>query len=309
MNKIKQIIKLMRPAQWPKNLLVFIPIFFAGEIFNGPDFWKTVEVFIALCLLSSSIYVFNDLFDSQRDRLHPEKRKRPIASGEISLPSAFLIGIILFFVSIVLGFFVVGSEYFVILQVGYFILMVLYSALLKHVTILDIIIISLGFLIRVLAGSIVIQVSLSAILAVTIISVSLMLSLGKRRAEVIKMSDSKIEKFRPSLTEYPPIVMDAVLSALFASTFISYVLFCYGFTTSFDQLIITLLPPLLKEAPWLLSTIPVAFYVLVRYMILIYSGNLAEYPEKIWWKDKKIFFAIIIWGLILFGIIYFGMIF
>lgn len=309
MNKLRTYIKLLRPTQWTKNLLVFIPIFFAGEIFNATDFWKTLATFVALCLVTSSIYVFNDIFDSERDKLHPEKKNRPIASGAIPVTSAFIVGTLLFILSLIFGYFIVSSEYFVLLEVGYFAMMILYSVILKHFNILDIIIISIGFLIRVVAGAIVVQVHFSAMLAVTIIAVSLLLSLGKRRAEVVDLSLAKVDKFRPSLSGYPPIVMDSVLSALFASTFIAYILFSYGFTATFDANIIKLLPPLLKEAPWLLTTVPVAFYVLVRYMILVYSGTLAEHPESIWWKDKKFFFAMIVWFLMLFGFIYFDKLF
>lgn len=299
-------LQLLRPKQWIKNISVFIPIFFNGSILTAYYMTPIIYAFVSLCLLSSAVYVINDVIDSSRDALHPVKRNRPIASGNISKPSAIILSIGLLIASIWGGFLFISSEYFVVLQLGYFVMMLVYSVWLKNVAIIDTIIIALGFVFRVLAGAIIVEVPMSAMLTVAIIGGALFISFGKRRTELTNSQGVDIFKHRPSLSSYPVGLLDSVLTALFAVTFMSYVMFAYGFAAfSIDSKVLALLPPLLRNSPLLLLTVPIAFYVLVRYMILVYGGKYAGEPEKIWFKDRGLIVSILIWAISLFMILYF----
>lgn len=308
-NVIREYLRLLRPKQWVKNVILFIPLFFSGYLFNADHIIRIVIAILSFSLLSSSIYIINDIYDIERDKLHPYKKGRPLASGSVSVKMAIILAIIVSVIGTIGGFYLLESEYFLILEIGYFVLMLLYSGYLKHFAIVDAIIIAVGFVLRVLGGAILIQVPMSAMLGVTVIGASLLISFGKRRAE-LSLTKKNTGLYRPVLSEYPGIVLDSLLTSLTAFTFISYTLFAYGFGDLLLGTTITgILPPLLKTSPWMLSTVPIAFYVIARYLILIYSGSIAERPEELWWKDRKMLLSILLWGSILFTLIYFDKIF
>jgi 4-hydroxybenzoate polyprenyltransferase len=298
-------IKIMRPSQWVKNLIVFIPLFFSGSLFSSDYFLRTFFAFIALCLLSSSIYIINDVVDKDRDKSHPTKQFRPIASGQIPVLSALLLAVGIFILSLFIGIALLSSEYFFLLQLAYFMLMLLYSVWLKNIVIIDTIVISLGFILRALIGAIIVQIPVSAMLVLTIIGASLLMSFGKRRAEISIMTRESVIKYRPVMNEYPPLVLDLILAGLFAITFMSYTLFSYGYSGfTLDPSLAHVLPPLLRNSRWLLVTVPIAFYALARYLLIVYRSDVAEHPENLWLKDRGLFIALLIWFLVMYFLIY-----
>ena len=303
--KAYKLFLLLRPKQWVKNLIVFLPLFLSGKIFYQDFFLRNLYAFIALCLLTSAIYIVNDIIDSENDQHHPVKKYRPIASGTISKPFALATSFILLILSLVVGYILLHSEYFIAFQIGYAVMMVLYSVWLKNVGIVDTIIIALGFIFRAFAGAVVIEISVSAMLAVTIIGGALLISFGKRRAEISEINYDNAIEYRPALSVYSGVSLNVIVAGLFAVTFISYVLFCYSFAISvIDYRIVQVLPPLIRNSNWLLLTIPVAFYSLTRYLVNVFKGNIAERPEDLWWQDKALLISGFIWFLMLFLLIY-----
>lgn len=298
-------IKLLRVNQWIKNIAVFVPIFFAGKILDSTMILLAAYAFISLSLISSSIYVLNDLFDVERDKLHSEKKNRPLASGKISKSMGVLLVILLAGSAAAVGYFLVGSEYFLLLLALYFFLMFLYSVWLKHIGITDAIIISLGFVLRVVAGAVLLELNISAMLLVCIIGGALLISFGKRRAEVSVMGEVGAKKHRPALAIYPKGVLDQIITTVSAVTFSAYIIYAYSFEThGLGNILEVYLPPRFKQPQWLLLTIPFAFYVLARYIVVINSKE-SGVPEDIWFKDRGLKYGLILWIILLFLLIYF----
>lgn len=298
-------LRLLRPGQWIKNAIIYIPLFFSGYLFTGDYFLHTIYAFVALCFLTSSIYIINDIVDMNRDRLHPVKKYRPLASGQASPTVAMLLSAVLFVIAIFGGYLILTSEYFLLLQLAYFFMMLLYSVWLKNVVIIDTIVIAMGFILRIFAGAILLQIVSPAMLVLTIIGASLLLSFGKRRSEISIMSHANVIKYRPVMGQYPPLVLDLILAGLFAITFMSYTLFCYSYTgLNLDPSLTQILPPLLRSSKWLLATVPIAFYALARYLLIVYRSDIAEQPENIWMKDRGLFVTLLFWGLIMYFMIY-----
>ncbi|HEQ65490.1 MAG TPA: hypothetical protein ENN64_01535 [bacterium] len=304
--KLITLVKIMRPKQWVKNLVTFIPLFFGGHILNPTHLRTTTLLFIILCLTTSSIYVINDIADLERDKLHPRKRERPLPSGEMTLKSAYTLSFTLFISAILLTAFLIESEYLMLIIVSYFFVMLLYSLKLKSVGVIDVLIIALGFILRVFASAIVLQLSVNAFLVVTVIGAALLISFGKRVSEINTLGKEKILKHRESLAVYPEQVLNLIIAATFAITFMSYILFSYSFEgVFFPNLVTRYFPPLLRRSKLLLLTTPIAFYALTRYLILIYGGRAAETPENLWWEDKQFFITIMLWVFLMFFLIYF----
>ncbi|MEA3357133.1 MAG: UbiA family prenyltransferase [Patescibacteria group bacterium] len=306
MNKLKSLLRLARPGHWIKNLVVFIPLVFSGEMLVADKFFLVVKTALIFCLMSSAVYIVNDIMDCKADKLHPEKKHRPIASGEISVHTAAALAVLLSLLSTALSIVWVKSEYLTLFVVVYCIVMFLYSLLLKHIPIVDAITVALGFVIKAVAGSVVIQVSLASFLVVTIISTALLISFGKRMAEVASMGMKKSVKHRAALADYTPELLSTMISALTASAFVSYALFAYN--TSYIGLSVYLsdvLPPMYKYPQWLMLTIPLVFYCLARYLVVVYNKNKeVGTPESLVFRDLGLFMSIALWGILVIGIIY-----
>src|SRR5579872_3264056 len=169
--KLYSILKLIRPKQWIKNFAVFAAITFAGQLFNGPVFYKTLFAFIIFCLVSSAIYVINDILDVKKDRLHPFKKYRPLASKALPISNAIVVAFFLIVISVFLSLAITPGFFLII--VIYLLLQISYSAYLKHVAVIDIIMIAAGYIIRVLAGELASGYHISVWLLLTTISLSL----------------------------------------------------------------------------------------------------------------------------------------
>lgn len=305
MKFLYNIVRLLRIKQWIKNLIIFLPLFFSGHIFVSSYFLTTIWAFIAMSLATSSIYIFNDLIDKDRDQLHPNKKHRPISSGEISVNFALVISITVLLLSFIISMVYVQSEYFTGFILLYIIIMILYTLFFKHAGIVDAIVISLGFVLRVVAGAVLLELSLSAMLVIAIIGSAILISFGKRKAEISSMGFEKAIRHRPALGVYPKGVLDIIISTVTSVTFFAYIMYCYGYQTYGLRVVLAnYLPPKFYEPQWLLLTVPIAFYVLVRYLIIIYKGQ-STIPEDIWVKDNSLRTGLLIWVISLFLLIYF----
>ncbi len=279
--KIQAVIRSMRPTQWIKNLFIFAAIIFAQEFFDIPLFLKTFAAFLVFCILSGALYILNDLNDIDEDKLHPKKSKRPIASGEISKRHALLLFFVLSLISLFLAFWL--NKYFFIAAFIYFILQLAYSLKLKHVVILDVFIIAAGFVIRVIAGGLVIEIPLSSWLLICTVMLALFLAMSKRRHELLLLEENASEH-RPILMEYSPYLLDQMIAVVTASTLIAYCLYTISGETleKFGTKNLAL-------------SIPFVLYGIFRYLYLIHQKGKGGSPEELIIKDKPLLIDILLW--------------
>ena len=281
---MKQLVNLLRIRQYYKNLLIFLPIVFAQKFFDFNALWLTVLGFIALCLISSTNYIINDILDVKKDRLHPEKRHRPIASGKIKIWQAIIIALILLFISVVLAAYLAMNFLYAVLFLLIFTL--IYSLLLKKAVFVDILSISILLVVRAMSGAFIIDVVISQWLIFCIFFLALFLAIGKREAD-IKLLGKNAVKTRKVLEYYTPEITNALMVVSTTALILSYSL--YAFFSQYKNLI---------------YTIPFALYVIFRYFYFVYSGDkIARHPERAL-LDWKIVFGIVLWALAAFIIIY-----
>jgi 4-hydroxybenzoate polyprenyltransferase len=293
MSLIRSTIKVMRPTQWIKNGFVFMPLVFSGRLFSPEDVVKVTGMALAFCLTSSATYIINDYLDMEQDRVHPRKRHRPLASGELQpwialIIMAFLIAaglsIALMVHSPVVGFAFLGS--YVALQLAY-------SLKLKNVVILDVLTIAAGFLLRVMAGATVIGVTVSSWLILCTFSVSILLALGKRRHEALILCEDAV-CHRPVLENYSAGLLDQLLQVVTTSTFIFYCLYS-----------VRAVPTGGLSSEKLMFTIPMVTYGIFRYLYLIYHKKDGGSPTAMLLTDPPLLCCTILWMGACMAIIYF----
>lgn len=277
----KEIFVSMRPQQWIKNFFIFAALIFSQNIFNIALLAKTIIAFVAFCFLSSALYVLNDLKDLEEDKSHPLKSKRPIASGRLKRSWAFLS----FAVFGVLGFAlaIVVNRNFLMIALVYFLLQIAYSFWLKHVVILDVFVIAAGFLIRVVAGGLAIEVTLSSWLLICTTLLALFLAMGKRRHELVLLEESAADH-RPILKEYNPYFLDQLIAVVTASIVIAYCLYTISAETVAKF-----------GTTRLIYTVPFVLYGVFRYLYLIHQKYEGGTPETLVLKDKPLLIDIFLW--------------
>ncbi len=303
------ILRLLRPRQWIKNLAIFTAIIFAGQLFEIEVVNKVFLGFIAFCGLSSATYVINDLFDIKKDKLHPFKKFRPLAKGDISIPLAVIIAIILILGSFLLSLSITPT--FTIITIIYLALQFLYSLKFKMVAALDILAIALGYILRVYAGEFASGYHISVWMLLTTVSFSLFLAVGKRRSELTLLSNSKISNIttvRQSLSRYSEKLLDIYASMFATSTFITYSLFTFlenpkGIKLALGVFMPDFLPVFFQRK-WLMITIIPVIYGIMRYLQDIYEKNEGESPDRVLLSDKPLLATVIIWLLLVIFIIY-----
>lgn len=295
-----------RPRQIVKNLALFAALIFSGNLFVPEKFLTVGKAVIIFSILASSKYIFNDIIDLPLDRLHPLKKRRPIAAGSLPIPIALFATIVGVFTSLYLAINV--CFFFFLTCLAYFILQLSYTFLLKNIVILDALAIAGGFILRVYAGAFAIDAHLSVWFLLCIISLSLFLAVGKRRAELAILASKKALHPRRTLAFYKPELLDSYLTMFGNATWLSYALFTFFAPP----------PPVAQRFPfwaqlpltlagvnkWLMLTIPIVIFGIMRYMRIIYEGAKAEAPERVLLSDKPLLSAVIIWGLMVVGIIY-----
>lgn len=289
--KIRSIINSMRPAQWIKNLFIFAALIFSQKFLDFSLVLKTGAAFLLFCSLSSSVYILNDLLDIEEDKIHPKKSKRPIASGKISKNEAISLFIALSIISLFLAFWL--NEYFFIASLTYFVLQLAYSIKLKHVVIVDVFIIASGFVIRVVAGGLVIGVAISSWLLICSMLLALFLAMSKRRHEIVILEDVA-SNHRPILREYSPYLLDQMIAVVTASTLIAYCLYTISVKTV-ERFGTTNL----------VFTVPFVLYGIFRYLYLIHQKGKGDSPESLIIRDYPLLINILLWVGTVFLILYF----
>jgi len=302
-------LRLLRPRQWIKNIAVFAAITFSGALFEWQIFQKVFFAFIAFCSLSSASYIINDIFDIQKDRLHPFKKFRPLANKTLSVNYALGVAFVLIISSFALGLLV--NPAFFILGVIYLAVQFLYSTILKPISIIDILAIAFGYILRVYAGELAGGVHISVWLLLTTISLSLFLAIGKRRSELTLVSQNKsvnISDIRKTLSHYSEKLLGVYASIFATSTFVSYTLFTFlenprGFNLGLSIFLPDFLPAFFQRK-WLMITIIPVVYGLMRYLQDIYEKHEGESPERVLSTDKPLLAAVLSWIFLLIIIIY-----
>lgn len=279
---MSNLILMLRPKQWTKNLIIFAGVAFSQRIGMVNDVMRSLGAFAIFCLLSGAVYVVNDLFDREADRKHPTKRHRPIASGAVTGATAVASAIIVTVVGIVGAVFL--SQVFAICAVAYLVLMLAYSMWLKHVVIIDLFCIAAGFVLRAVAGAVVIDVEISSWLLVCTILLSLFLGLSKRRHELVIL-DAQATEHRKILNEYSPTMLDQMISVVTSSTVVAYALY-------------TLSPETVTKfnTHGLSLTIPFVLYGIFRYLYLVHRHDLGGSPEKLLVEDRPLLIAVAAWA-------------
>jgi 4-hydroxybenzoate polyprenyltransferase len=282
------LIRLLRPRQWSKNLLVFAAIVFANELFVAQSLILASLAFAAFCMASSSVYVINDLLDVERDRQHPQKRYRPIAAGEISPPFAIGVAAVLTLASLGLAFWVEVEFGFAIAI--YIALVHFYSMTGKHIVILDTMLVAAGFVIRAVGGALAIQVPSSAWFVLCTFFAALFLALSKRRAELLALSDDA-EEIRAVLGEYTASTLNAYTSTAIAATTLSYALYVLDSARAF---------------PLLPLTVPFVLFAVFRYHHLVETAGMGERPEEVFLRDRTFQVCVLAFGAASLAAIYLG---
>lgn len=289
--KLISYIKLIRLKQWIKNFFIFAPAFFAGSLSDSKIFELTVIAFAAFCLVSSSVYVINDIFDVEADRIHPRKKFRPLATGEISVAAAIVLTIVM----LILAAFLMTqlNLYFVFIAVIYLLMNLLYSFKVKHIVILDVFFISLGFVLRIEAGATAIGVSVSSWMMLTTIFLSLFLAISKRRAELTSNEPGNLDFQRKVLGHYDITFADQMNTVAATGTVI-----CYALYTVSEKAIKTF------HSENLIYTTPFVVYGMFRYLYLLHKKNLGESPELVVTKDISLIINVFLWLIVSVLIIY-----
>jgi len=306
------IFKLLRPRQWMKNFAIFASILFTGQLFTGRVFFTVCIGFLIFCFISSAIYIINDIFDREKDRMHPFKRFRPLAHGDLSITEAMIVCVSLAVVSAYLCTLV--SLPFIVAVVIYILLQLSYSLWFKNIEILDILALAAGYMLRVYAGELISNFRVSVWLLLTTIALSLFIAVGKRKSELTLISHIKgthVEAIRATLSHYSEALLTVYLSIFATATFVFYSLFTSievpphpDFFPGIDIPLPTFLP-LFFQRKWLMVTIIPVVYGLMRYLQDIYEKHEGESPDRVLLSDTPLLTTVIIWAILAIFIIYF----
>lgn len=300
------LLKTSRPRQWIKNFSVFAALIFSGTLFDKTAQLKSLEAFILFCIFSSATYFLNDVFDKERDQLHPFKKRRPIASGLV--PKNLAIAIALILIVTTLPFAYSLSPAFFFASLTYLILQLFYSAYLKQIILIDVLVIAAGFVLRVYGGVWALDAHLNVWFLLSVTSFALFLAIGKRRSERTLM-EGKAGDHRETLYHYPENLLDILTSMFANSTWLTYAFFAFlqpplqaspllsGFLGGFE------LP--FTEAKFLMATVPVVIYAVMRYLYIIYEKKEGESPERVILTDRPLLTTVVIWIIMVLGIIYY----
>lgn len=300
------ILKTARPRQWIKNAAIYAALVFSGFFFyDFPDYFLRVTwAFLLFNVLTSSVYFINDIIDAPQDRLHPFKSKRPIAAGQLPVPTALFVAIAGF--ATVFFFSLSFSTFFLMIVLAYVALQVLYSLYLKHQPILDVLSIAGGFLLRIYAGAVVVNLHMSVWFLLTVVSASLFLAVGKRQSERTLMEGKT--HTRKSLLHYSQRLLDIYTGMFANATWLTYALYAFqreAFTPEGKVLkLYTILPRTFTTQKWLMITVPIAIYGVMRYLQLVYEKNEGESPDRVLLSDKPLLASVFVMGILVMVIIY-----
>jgi 4-hydroxybenzoate polyprenyltransferase len=277
-------VRSLRPVQWLKNGFVLAPIVFSGRIGDADAWLKSLLAVVAFCAASSATYLVNDLLDREADRQHPTKRNRPIASGDLGVGTAIAAAVALVGVAAVAAFALGG--WFPALLGGYLALTLLYSALLKELVFVDVLVVAAGFVLRVVGGAIAIDVPVSRWLLLCAYLLALYLALGKRRAELALLGEGA-GTHRVVLGHYTLPLVDQAISVVLGATVLAYTLY-------------TLAPETVAKvgSEGLMATVPVVLYGLFRYLYLLHRHELGGSPTRVLLIDRPLLACVVVWLIV-----------
>jgi 4-hydroxybenzoate polyprenyltransferase len=285
------LLRTMRPRQWAKNVFIFAALVFDVKLLMPGLFLRTLAGFVLLCMASSTIYLINDLADVEQDRRHPVKRLRPIAAGELPISTARAAAVLLAAATLILSYALHAIFGHIVL--AYIIINLLYSYRLKHVPIIDVLIVAAGFVLRVASGVSLIHVErFSPWLYVVTTLGALFIGFGKRRAEMIMLRDDA-NTHRRVLDGYTIAYLDQLLVIVSATTIIAYSLYTFSAEN-------------LPRNHLMMLTIPFVMYGVFRYLYLIHVEDAGGAPEELFLSDRPLLVTILLWGLASVGILYIG---
>jgi len=288
---LKSIIKLLRPQQWLKNGVVLAGLIFSGQGANPVYQNISLLTLATFCLLASAVYTLNDIVDIKRDRLHPLKKNRPLAAGEISITTAGMIGLVLTMGGLLLAYNIGMGLFYVAL--AYLILNILYTFVLKNIVIIDVMSIAAGFVLRALAGAVAINVEFSNWLLITTFVLALFLGLGKRRHELMFL-EKGAPGHRQILDKYSPYLLDQLIGVVTASTVITYLF--YTLSAEVENKLHT---------EYLYVTIPFVIYGIFRYLYLVHKEEKGGSPTKLLLADRPLLADVVLWLISIVIILYF----
>jgi 4-hydroxybenzoate polyprenyltransferase len=280
----------MRPGEWTKNLFVFAGLLFGQRLTDTAAIVRSISAFTIFCALASVVYLVNDVMDREQDRQHPRKRLRPIASGALQASTALLS-------AAVLAIGALGAAWWMGVAFGcvataYVLLLVLYSGPLKHIVIIDVLTIAIGFVLRVVAGAVAVAVPMSPWLLICTIQLALFLGLSKRRHELTLLADGAIGH-RRILQEYSPYLLDQMIGVVTASTLMAYILYATSHETAekFGTSLLGL-------------TIPFPLYGIFRYLYLVHHREGGGSPAELLLNDRPLLACVALWAVAVAVIIY-----
>lgn len=289
-------VRTMRPYQWVKNIFIFAPMLFSGKFFSVPYIKNSVAAFFLFSIVAGCIYIFNDTFDKEKDSRHPDKKKRPIASGALNARTAVIGGILILAAAITaIYLFNIKFLYITLIYVG---MNIVYSGFLKHVVILDVMIIAVGFVLRVEIGGVVNDIEMYPWILIITFLLAIFLGLIKRRQEFVKVegkNDSESEgQTRKALKKYNLALLDQLISITTATTLISYIIY-------------TVQPDVMKkfDSDKLYLTIPFMAFAIFRYLYLTYVKGKGESPSEVIFSDLPFTLSGVLWVGVFVSLIYF----
>lgn len=272
----------MRVKSWLKNLFVFCPIVFSLELFQWDKLMEAAVLTLSFCLISSAIYVFNDINDVENDRKHEIKKNRPIASGQISCPKAWVLLVCLTIIG--LGIAVLVNIYSFLLIVAYVFINVLYSKWLKTKAVIDCFCIAIGFILRVMVGGTIVTAGVSNWMFLTVLALSLFMAFGKRRGELSSYAGGETRT-----------VLD-----MYDLNFLNGIVFmCAGLTVMFYSLWS------ISQKPRLVYSVPIVFFIITRYLLLVFKGRAEADPTTLLLSDKTLLVSCGICGIVMLALLYF----
>lgn len=284
------LIRCLRPGQWTKNLLVFAGLLFGRRLFDVQADAQALLAFAIFCALSGAVYLVNDVADRESDRKHPVKARRPIAAGIVPVPTALFTAVVLI-VGALAASVLLGSM-FTLVAAAYVVLQLLYSGPLKHIVIIDVLTLAMGFVLRAVAGAVAVRVEISHWLLVCTVLLALFIGLAKRRHEIVLLAGDA-PTHRPILGEYSPYLLDQMIAVVTASTLIAYIFYTISpeTQTKFGTV-------------WLELTIPFPLYGIFRYLYLVHRRDGGGSPADLLLNDRPLLACVALWALAVAVIIY-----
>lgn len=280
----------LRPEQWTKNLVLFAALVFSRRLLDPAAVALALAAFLIFCALSGAVYLVNDVSDRESDRLHPLKSQRPIASGALRVGTALTWASILLASGLLAAFWL--EPRFGMAALAYVALQILYTRTLKHIVILDVMAIAMGFVVRAVAGGLVIGVPVSDWLLVCTILLALFLALSKRRHE-ITLLEARAPGHRRILEEYDPYLLDQMIAVVAASTLVAYTIYCLSSET-IERF----------GTDWLVLTVPFPIYGIFRYLYIVHRKDGGGSPSEMLLSDRPLLACVAFWGLTVVAVVY-----